>query len=105
MSPAAPDAEDFRQFRDEVLSAIRDLRQSLETGYQRKDVADREMQLLGIQITGIEGEVHTLTKRVDSWETRAEKARSARWSIFASSLLGPILVVICLRAMGLVGAG
>lgn len=108
MSPV-PTGDDYRRLREEVLSEIRDLRQSLEAGFQRKDVAQAEAVATALQLKGLEDEVHairklhdTTNKRIDAWETRASRAATARWSWIASSLLGPVFVVVILRALGLV---
>lgn len=104
MSPAPSSAELMRRI-DEIVTRLDRITESLERSYLRRDVYDADRVADSLQIKSLEDGHHLLTKRVDSWETRAEKARSARWSIFASSLLGPVLVVVVLRAMGLVGAG
>ena len=87
---------------DDIVSRLDRITESLEQGYLRKDVYAADRAADAFQMKAFEDTQHLLTKRVDSWEYRAEKARTARWSILASSLLGPILVVIILRAMGLV---
>lgn len=104
MTPAPSTAELMRRI-DEIVTRLDRITESLERSYLRSDVYQADRQADAFQTKSLEDGLHVLTKRVDGWETRADRARSARWSIFASSLLGPVLVVIVLRAMGLVGAG
>jgi len=87
---------------DDIVARLDRITENLEQSFLRKDVYASDRTADALQMKALEDTQHLLGKRVDSWEDRASRAATARWSIFASSLLGPVLVVVILRAMGVV---
>ena len=85
-----PTADDFRRLREEIVGEIRELRQALEAGYQRKDVAQAENNATSIQIAGLEDEQHIIHKRID----RMQDAASANRRLIIASFIAPIIVGI-----------
>lgn len=100
--PTAPSTAELMRRIDDIVARLDKITESLERSYLRADVYQADRAADAFQLKALEDGQHLLVKRVDGWETRADRARSARWSLIASSLLGPVLVVIVLRAMGLV---
>lgn len=103
MTTAPTQAEIMRRL-DEVVVRLDRMAAALEEGYVRKDVQTAREAATNLQLKGFEDELHVVSKRLDSMDERAQKASFARWSIGFSALIGPVLVVVLLHAMGLLAA-
>lgn len=90
MSPAAPTPAEMMRRLDEIVTEVRDLRQSIETGYVRKDVL--------AEVRRMDDEVHAnLREDVTSAHTRVtdlkrEQVASRRLAVTA--VIAPLAVAV-----------
>lgn len=91
---------------DEVSTRLELRQQQMEAAYVRKDVFEAVQQADGIQVRGIEAEVHSLSKRLDLTATetqvrrldermtRTEDQRRTDRNLLLASLAFPLLLLL-----------
>lgn len=91
---------------DEVSTRLELRQQQMEAAYVRKDVFEAVQQADGVQLRGIEAEVHNIGKRLDQAATetqvkklddrmtRTEDQRRADRNLMLASLAFPLLLLL-----------
>lgn len=97
---------------DEVSTRLELRQQQMEAAYVRKDVYAADQQADGIQVRGIEAEVHSLSKRIDVTATegqvkklddrmtRTEDQRRQDRNLILASLVFPLLLLVIGAVIG-----
>lgn len=108
-----PSTTELMRRLDDLVVRIDRIVDSLEHSFLRKEVYAADRQADAFQSKAIEDDLHLLNKRVDNLATQRDSERDAIIdrlrsnnravvaAVFAS-LVGPVLVVLILRSMGLV---
>lgn len=91
---------------DDVSTRLELRQQQMEAAYVRKDVFEAVQQADALQVRGLEGEVHSLTNRLESTAThvevrkledrmtRTEDQRRTDRNLLLASLAFPLLVML-----------
>lgn len=82
--------DDVSRRLDEVSSRLEQRAAQMETAFVRKDVFEAVQQSDAIQMRGLEGETHSIGKRLDTIEDR----RRADRALLLGSLAFPLLVTL-----------
>jgi hypothetical protein len=75
---------------DDVSARLEQRAAQMEAAFVRKDVFEAVQQADAVQMRGIEGEIHSLSKRMDTSEDR----RRADRALLLGSLAFPLLVAL-----------
>lgn len=97
---------------DEVSSRLEQRQAQMEAAYIRKDVFEAVQQADGLQMRGLEGEIHSLTKRLDATAseaavkklddrmTRTEDQRRSDRNLVLASLVFPLVLLLLGAVVG-----
>jgi hypothetical protein len=82
--------DDVSRRLDDISARVEQREARMEAAYVRKDVFDAVQASDAVQMRGIEGEVHSIGKRLDTTEDRRRQDRA----LLLGSLAFPLLVIL-----------